>query len=65
MLSYHKCRECVAAGIFRFIHIKGSTNPADILSKHWDLPSVWDSLKPLLFFWRKEKEEATDKKGDG
>ena len=28
-----------------------STNPSNILSKHWDMPSVWDSLKPLLFWW--------------
>ena len=28
----------VAAGITRFYHIKGSANPADILSKHWDCP---------------------------
>jgi hypothetical protein len=32
-------------------NISGKKNPSDILSKHWDMPSVWDSLKPLLF-WR-------------
>ena len=49
MLSYHKSRECVAAGIFRMVHIMGKCNPADMLSKHWDMPSVWSMLKPMLF----------------
>ena len=49
-LSYHRTREAIAAGITRYYHIRGTTNPADILSKHWDMPSVWDSLKPLMFW---------------
>ena len=59
-LSYHKTREAIAAGILRFNHMPGADNPADILSKHWDYPSVWPQLKPLLF-WRgdtKSSEEA-------
>ncbi len=48
-LSYHKTRSCIAAGIIRFHHIPGAFNPADILSKHWDYPSVWTTLRPLLF----------------
>ena len=31
------------------IHIKGSGNPADILSKHWDMPSIWSMLKPMMY----------------
>ncbi len=50
-LSYHRTREAIAAGITRLYHVAGTTNPADILSKHWDYPSVWDTLRPLLF-WR-------------
>ena len=49
-LSYHRTREGVAAGIIRFHHIPGSTNPADILSKHWCYTSVWPMLQPLLFW---------------
>ena len=49
-LAYHKTRYAVAADIIRFYHIKGETNPADILSKHWDYASVWSQLKPLLFW---------------
>ena len=50
-LSYHKTRSSIAAGILRFYHVMGKLNPADILSKHWDLPSVWPTLKPIMF-WR-------------
>ena len=50
-LSYHKTRDAIAAGILRFHHIPGSTNPADVLSKHWDMPSVWQVLRPLLFWY--------------
>ena len=39
-LSYHRTREAICAGITRFYHIRGTTNPADILSKHWDYPSA-------------------------
>ena len=67
-LAYHKTRYAVAADIIRFYHIKGETNPADILSKHWDYASVWSQLKPLLFWIGDtmdlvEDEETT--KGDG
>lgn len=50
ILSYHRTREAIAAGITRFYHVRSGQNPADILSKHWDNPSVRMQLKPL--FWR-------------
>ena len=50
-LSFHKTRAAIAAGVKRFHHVMGETNPADILSKHWDYASVWSQLQPLLF-WR-------------
>jgi hypothetical protein len=46
---HHKTRSCIAANILRFIHTPGIFNPADILSKHWDAPSVWKILRPILF----------------
>ncbi len=49
-MSYHKSRKAVAAGIIHVHHIPGNTNPADILSKHWDYSSVWPMLKPLLLW---------------
>ena len=55
-LSYHKVREAVAAGIMRFHHVRGKLNPADILSKHWDYSSIWQLLKPLMF-WQGDTKE--------
>ena len=50
ILSYHRTREAIAAGIIRFHWLKGDTNPADALSKHWDYASIWSQLRPLLFW---------------
>ena len=50
ILSYHRTREAIAAGMIRFHWLQGSKNPADVLSKHWDYASVWDQLRPLLFW---------------
>ena len=47
-LSFHRVRWAIAAKVVRFHHIAGVTNPADILSKHWDYSSVWQVLQPLL-----------------
>ena len=60
MLSYHKIRECIAAKIFYFLHCKGDTNPADILSKHWDMPAVWNTLRPIMF-WRGDTAKCEEK----
>jgi len=59
-LAYHKTRECIAAGIFRYLHLPGSQNPADILSKHWDMPSVWNTLQPLMFWYGDTAELIKD-----
>ena len=48
-LSVHKTREISAAGIARYHHISGKSNPADIVSKHWDMPSVWETLRIYMF----------------
>ena len=40
-LSYHRVREAIAAKIVKFFHIKDTTNPADILSKHCGYPQLW------------------------
>ena len=49
-LSFHRLREAIAAKIINFVHIPGSINPADILSKHWSYNKVWNQYKPLLFW---------------
>ena len=59
-LSFHRVREAIVAKIIKFFHLPGETNPADILSKHWDYASVWSQLKPLLF-WYGNMEEKGDR----
>ena len=64
-LAFHKMREGIAAKIFRYVHIRGTTNPADILSKHWDMPSVWAMLQPLMFrHWKPRDKESSSKSKD-
>ena len=58
MLSFHRVREAIASGVVRFHYIKGSINPADILSKHWGHAQVWVHLRPLLF-WRGDTAKST------
>ena len=48
MLSFHRVREAIAAGIVNFTFIARSLNPADILDKHWGYQSVRTFLKTLL-----------------
>lgn len=55
-LAFHRVREAIASGIVSFHWIDGKKNPADILSKHWSYQSVWDLLKPILF-WQGETEQ--------
>ena len=62
-LSFHRTRFAIAAGILYFYHIRGKRNPADILSKHWDFPSVWPMLKPMLF-WRGDTAQLVEEDGD-
>jgi len=62
-LSCHRVRCAVAAGIINIHHIAGKKNPADMLSKHWDLPSVWNAMKPLLFWnWKLTAPSAEEAK---
>ena len=56
-LSYHKTREAVAAGILKSYHIQGEKNSADIVSQHWKMASVWDTLKLLMFYNRRKKDK--------
>ena len=66
-LAHHFAREAIAAGCTRFYHIRGTTNPADVLSEHWDYDSVWEVLRPILF-WKGDTgaiEEFDEKKFSG
>ena len=60
LASYHRVREAIAAKYISFHWKDGKSNPADILSKHWEFATVWPMLKPILF-WR--GETATHLKG--
>lgn len=50
LLSFHRVREAIASGILQFVHINGSENPADILSKAWGYQQIWKMLQPILFW---------------
>ena len=60
LASYHQVREAIVAKYISFHWKDGKSNPADILSKHWEFTTVWPMLKPILF-WR--GETATQLKG--
>ena len=60
LASYHRVREAIASKYISFHWKDGKSNPADILSKHWEFATVWPMLKPILF-WR--GETATQLKG--
>jgi hypothetical protein len=49
MLSFHRVREAIAAGILGFHFIPGKDNSADILSKHWGYTQIKERLLSLLF----------------
>jgi len=61
-LSYHRLRKAVAAGIIRFYHKKGKTNPADVLSKHTSHAGAWPLVKPMLF-WQVNTMDAPPSEG--
>ena len=41
LASYHRVREAIAAGYIQFNWKDGKSNPADILSKHWEFANIW------------------------
>jgi hypothetical protein len=59
MLSFHRVREAIAAGIVHFHYIPGLINPADILSKHWGYSQIWPRLRAILF-WRGDTSDIPD-----
>ena len=56
LASYHRVREAIAAGYLQFNWKDGKSNPADILSKHWEFANIWPLLKPLLF-WKGDTDD--------
>ena len=60
LASYHRVREAIAAGYIQFNWKDGKSNPADILSKHWEFANIWPLLQPLLF-WKGDTNELNAK----
>ena len=58
-LSFHRTRHAIAAGLVRFHFLRGETNPADILSEHWDYATVKNRLRALLF-WEGDTAEMEE-----
>ena len=50
MLSYHRVREAIAAGIIDLIHIPGLENPADVLTKSLPRPQLYKLTKPFIYY---------------
>ena len=61
MLSYHYVREAMATGKYVYAFIKGSDNPADLLSKHWGHPEAWPLLRPIMFQHTIDKKFNVDR----
>ena len=59
MLSFHCVCEAIASGMIAYTFIPGSSNPADILSKHWGYSQIWKLLKPILF-WKGDTMDIED-----
>ena len=59
-IAYHRVREAIAAGIVIFLKIKGTENPADILTKHRSSTEWFPLMKPLIF-WDASKDPEDGK----
>jgi hypothetical protein len=57
--AYHWVREATAGNIIRFVHIQGTTNFTDVLSKPLLNDAFHNLVKPLLFQVPKAGQETT------
>ena len=48
ILVFHRVREAIAAKLMAFYWIKSAYNLSDMLSKHWDHPTVYPMILKLL-----------------
>ena len=48
ILAFHRVREAIAAKLMAFYWIQSACNLSDMLSKHWDHPSVSPMVLKLL-----------------
>ena len=47
ILAYHRVREAIASKILPYHWIRTGYNLSDMLSKHWDHPSVYNMIMTL------------------
>jgi hypothetical protein len=50
MLSCHRCREAVAAGVSKMFHMDGKQNPSDVMTKFLAHAVSHPSVKYFLFW---------------
>ena len=48
ILAFHRVREAIAARLMAFYWIQSAYNSSDMLSKHWDHPTVYPMILKLL-----------------
>ena len=48
ILSFHRVSEAIAAKLMAFYWIQSAYNLSDMLSKHWDHPTVYPMILKLL-----------------
>ena len=48
ILVFHRVREAIAAKLMAFYWIQSAYNLSDMLSKHWDHPTVYPMILKLL-----------------
>ena len=48
ILAFHRVREAIAAKLMAFYWIQSAYNSSDMLSKHWDHPTVYPMILKLL-----------------
>ena len=48
ILAFQRVREAIAAKLMAFYWIQSAYNLSDMLSKHWDLPTVYPMILKLL-----------------
>ena len=68
ILAFHRVREAIAAKLMAFYWIQSTYNFSDILSKHWDHPTVYPMILKLLITRGNITlipREATQEKGKG
>ena len=48
ILTFHRVREAIAAKLMAFYWIQSAYNLSDMLSRHWDHPTVYPMISKLL-----------------